>query len=136
MLPIHFNISRLRQPAAMFAPILILTENCDETPYQIGKNKTINKTKNERSQTKTSNIIHSKSTCNARLTERGMMFSDGRQHWSRSCQKIKEFKLKVCSVRREYRSEPSKPHFLKVNFRKTPLRETIGAQGIKFSLLI
>lgn len=35
------------------------------------------------------------------------------------------------------RSEPSKPHILKVNFRKTiPLFGIPSAQGIKFSLLI
>lgn len=54
---------------------------------------------------------------------------------ARSCQKIKVFKLKVCSVRA--RSEPSKPHFLKVNFRKIlfPVRgNTIGAGNQIFTI--
>lgn len=33
-MPIHLNKPRSRKPAAMFAPILILTENCDENPIK------------------------------------------------------------------------------------------------------
>lgn len=66
--------------------------------------------------------------------KRGEGFSDGWQPWPRSCQKIKVFKLKVHGVRILFRTA-SKPHFLKVNFRKTlSPGETIGAGNQIFTI--
>lgn len=62
ILPHTHAPNRKRQPAAMFAPILILTKNCDEC--QTNKQ---NKRTNERSQINQRKQKHS--TCSARLTE-------------------------------------------------------------------
>uniref|UniRef100_A0A8D8B7L3 (northern house mosquito) hypothetical protein n=1 Tax=Culex pipiens TaxID=7175 RepID=A0A8D8B7L3_CULPI len=93
----------------------------------MGKNQTKTKTTSKRSQTVKNNTLK-----NDMLLKVVKLWrcSDGWQHCSRSCQKIKVFKLKVRSVL-VVQNHP-KPHISKVNFRNTfpqGRNETITAQG-------